>query len=238
MKNMKKKVVIVATMVLLLAAVLLMSMSTFAKYTSTATTDAQTATVAKWGLTLQADATNLFSANYGAADNTTKLAATSSSTGVNVAAASAVVAPGTTGSMTFTVAGTADVSAQVKFALNMTSEIALDDYKPVKWTLNNGTSNVVTNGTVADINNYFNTNAEDLTITAGSVVDAKTYTLTWSWAFDNASVTVGSLNGNQADALLGQAATGASVAGHTAVTEMAFTISANFEQTQTVASAG
>ncbi len=233
MKNMKKKVVIIAAMVLLLAAVLVMSISTFAKYTSTATTDANTATVAKWGLTIQADAAGLFGSEYGEADATTKLATTG--TGVNVIADSAVVAPGTTGFMTFTVTGTADVSAQVKFALNMTSEIALDTYKPVKWTLHDGSSNVVTDGTVAQINEYFNSNPEALVIEQGEVVEATTYTLTWSWAFDNAAASgVGELTGNQADTLLGQKANGEDIGAYTAVTEMSFTVSANFEQTQTV----
>ena len=224
MKNMKKKVIIVAAMVLLLATVLVMSMSTFAKYTSTATTDANTAVVAKWGLTLQADVDDLFGSEYGEADGETKLATVGN--GVNVIANSAVVAPGTTGSMTFTVDGVADVSAQVKFALNMTSEIGIGTYKPVKWTLTIGGVDVVANGTVDAINTYFNSNAEALTIEQGAVVDATEYTLTWAWAFDN-----GENNAN--DTLLGQAAAGETVEG--AVTTMAFTVNANFEQTQTVA---
>lgn len=239
MKNMKKKVVIVAAMVLLLATVLVMSMSTFAKYTSSSTQSAN-ATVAKWGLVLKADTAELFGENYGA-KNADGLSAVATGAGVNVVASEVVVAPGTTGSMSFDVDGTADVAAAVTFSITDVTEIALGDgtntYYPVVWTLTTEAApeTVLKSGKLADIKAYFDTLGA-VAIPAGGTISTK-YVLTWEWAFENSAASssgVGTLSCDQADTLLGLKAAGETIdaAYTTAQTSMSFTISANFVQTQ------
>jgi len=227
MKNMKKKVVIIATMVLLLAVVLVMSVSTFAKYSTTATPSTNNATVAKWGFVLTADADELFGKEYGAAtDNLASVVAAGS--GVNVKAATGttknIVAPGTTGSATITVNGTAEVLAKLTISVTGTDISLTKDaatYNPIKWTLNDGSSDVVSNGTLAELNAY------TATFAAGEEVN-KTYTVTWTWALNNAATGIDGLSVDAADTML---ATGATT-GYTAVTDLSFEIGATIEQIQ------
>ena len=229
MKNMKKKVVIVAAMVLLLATVLVMSMSTFAKYTTAATPATNNATVAKWGFVLSANADNLFPNKYGAAD-ANKIAdawADADDAKVSVVGASdaKVVAPGTTGSATITVSGSAEVRAQLSIGVTGT-DISLTEtatgkvYNPIVWTLKDGAT-VVATGSLADINDYV------ITIEAGQSVE-KTYTVTWTWAFDNASTGIDGLSVDEADTMLASTA----ATGYTAVTNLSFTINATIDQIQ------
>ena len=114
MKNMKRKALIVAVMALLLVAILAMSVSTFAKYTTSATTGSNTATVAKWGFVVNAQAGGLFADQYGGTDSGLADAYVSGDTVfVDANGSGNVVAPGTTGSLTFSITGTAEVRSQV-----------------------------------------------------------------------------------------------------------------------------
>ena len=61
MKNMKRKALIVAVMALLLVAILAMSVSTFAKYTTTKSYTSGSAAVAKWGFVVSVQAGSMFS---------------------------------------------------------------------------------------------------------------------------------------------------------------------------------
>lgn len=175
----QKRTATIASMAALLAVVLGMGGQTFAKYISTKSYS-ETATVAKWGIVVNVDGTGLFGTDYtgGAIVN---------SNGAGVSSASTVIAPGTSGSVSFKISGQSQVSSKVTVALT-TTEVCLyasdsDNYYPIKYKLNNGSSDVAT-GTAADINTYFadNLNKE---YSPNAAAFAYNYTLTWSWAFES-----------------------------------------------------
>lgn len=183
--NRKKTVVIVA---LLLALVLLLGIGgyTLAKYITSGSGDG-TATVAKWGYTVNVDTSNLFGKNYKA---TAIQSDDAEKANLDVASSSdaKVVAPGTTGSMTIKVAGKAEVAAKLNIAIENADDISLtlgeNVYHPVKWTLNDGESDLVTDGTLADVKTALE--VKDQTIEIGTELN-KTYTLSWKWDFENAA---------------------------------------------------
>lgn len=240
MKNMKKKVVIIAAMVLLLAAVLVMSISTFAKYTESATVESTTATAAKWGFVVKADASKLWGANYGALADGKVVVADS---GVNVKATSAAVAPGTSGVVTFNLDGTAEVPVEIAIMATGTDLVLTHTetgktYSPVQWTLKKGDAvvNSLENTTLAAVVDYLNGDADTgLTeeVEAGATgALAGAYTLSWTWAFDNTAATdISGLNGNQADTIMGQIAAGTTVDGYT-MTTLQFSLDVAVEQIQ------
>lgn len=180
--NRKKTVVIVA---LLLALVLLLGIGgyTLAKYITSGSGDG-TATVAKWGYTVSVDTSNLFGKNYKAN------VVTDDTTAANLEVASSsdanVVAPGTAGSMTIEIKGTAEVASKLNIKVADVQEISLTygstTYNPVKWALNDGEKDVVKDGTLAAVEAELN-KVQDVEYNAGDTVN-KTYTLTWTWAFD------------------------------------------------------
>ena len=139
-----KKVVVVAAMALLLALVGISGGETYAKYASSQK-DTATATVAKWGYTVSANANGLFGESYDDVDGgfCSPLA---DDTGVNVNAASNganVVAPGNQGFASFTVAGDAEVLSEIIFDLNIQdivlfttgTDAEINGYKPLAWEL-------------------------------------------------------------------------------------------------------
>ena len=145
-KNNKKTAVIVA-LLLALIALLCFGGYTFSKYV-TSGTGKGTANVAKWGYTASVDTTKLFGEEY--KYDAAKAASTVDGTGakLTVKADTAnrnLVAPGTAGSMTFTVVGQAEVRARLHMSLTPTKDVVLKikktgdaaytDYNPVKWTL-------------------------------------------------------------------------------------------------------
>lgn len=188
----QKRTATIASMAALLAVVLGMGGQTFAKYiTSQETKD--TATVAKWGVVINADATNLFGAKYenNVIDNS----------GNDIVAGGDydVVAPGSSGSMRFTVSGQPEVAAQISFAVEG-KEVSLGYnvkteenqvgtnhvYYPIKWTLtNNKDAEDETKGlTLAEVE----TKLEALTAAYTPDQDEKTsidldYTISWAWEF-------------------------------------------------------
>ena len=231
MKNMKKKVIIIAAMVLLLATVLVMSMSTFAKYRTAATPASNSATVAKWGFVLTANADNLFPNQYGEADAAEIADAWVTDEGVSVKGkdGACVVAPGTTGYATLTVNGTAEVRAKLSFSVSG-NDIYLtkgdgdnaQTYNPIVWTLKEGDTTLAT-GSLADIT------AHEVILEAGDVLSNKVYTLSWTWAFENAATGIDGLDANAADTML---ASETLAEGYTANKTLSFTLDAAIEQIQ------
>lgn len=221
-KNNKKTAVIVA---LLLALIALMCFGgyTFSKYV-TSGKGSGTASVAKWGYTASVDTTKLFGKEY-------KLAATNVSTvdgagaHINVKADPAnernLVAPGTAGSMTFTVGGKAEVRAllhtslvptnDVVLKIKKTGETAYTEYRPVKWTLkkDGGAVPVAENVTLETISGVIATDASvNKEIAPNEELTATTYELSWAWAFEDATGSVLDLTIDQVDTILGQMANG------------------------------
>ena len=216
-----RKVLIIVAMLVLLATVFAMSGMTFAKYVSNTAIPTKQATVAKWGWIISTNSENFFGTNYG--DTVTDGLVTVNATGTSVSAAAAadgearaiLVAPGTTGYLTFTVHGTAEVKSKVTVAATGTDSVWLKEtvpatgegatatenvYSPIKWTLtysadNSSTYAAVTGCTATTLQACLD-KINALTGAAGTTVEANTemtgagtYMLSWEWTFDNTADT-------------------------------------------------
>lgn len=192
-KENKKKVVTLSAMAALLAVVLGMGGKTYAKYFTSNTTDAQTATVAKWGLVLNQknSGENMFAKTYGDT--------VSSSSIDNVAA------PGTSGSVTYVISGSAEVDAKITFAFAEYDPIELKgngvEYYPIVWSCTIGSTTEEIGNTPAEIEAWYE--EFDYDAYADAAVDTE-ITISWAWAF---GANDGQSSGDDAkDTLLGQAA--------------------------------
>lgn len=198
-KKDNRKSIFVIGLLLLLVAVIGFGGYTLSKYVTKKDASGN-ASVAKWGFTVTSETNNLFGANYefktGATNST--VTATNDATKLTVKASSEnskVVAPGTTGSMTFTIGGTAEVKAKVVINMTVTKDVVLkytvgeaaaEEYKPVKWTLKKGETKLVENSTLAKIAEELNKDAYDETINPGEAyTNAGTYTIEWAWAYES-----------------------------------------------------
>lgn len=250
-KNNRKTAVIVA-LLLALVALLCFGGYTFSKYV-TSGNGSGTAKVAKWGYTASVDTTKLFGETY-------KLASTSVSTvdgtgaHINVQADTAgrkLVAPGTAGSMTFTVGGKAEVRALISTGLLPTSDVVLKikktsdtaytEYRPVKWTLKKEGASVhgAENVTLETIHGVIATETSlNKEIAPNAELPTATYELSWAWVFENTGETVADLSIDQVDTILGQmgaGSTGYTPAGYeidvvNSSTELAFTFEIKVSQ--------
>lgn len=251
-KNNKKTAVIVA---LLLALIALMCFGgyTFSKYV-TSGKGSGTANVAKWGYTASVDATKLFGEEY--KYDAAKAASTVDGTGANLTvkadtAKRNLVAPGTTGSMTFTVGGKAEVRALLSMGIDVhtykdvvlkikkTGEAAYTEYRPVKWTLkkDGGAVTVAENVTLAKVAEKIAEEGINKAYAPNEELTATTYELSWAWAFQDTTGSVLDLSIDQVDTILGQMAagvTGYTPAGYeidaTSSTELAFTFTIQVSQ--------
>lgn len=223
-KNNRKTVVIVA-LLLALVALLCFGGYTFSKYV-TSGKGSGTASVAKWGYTASVDTTKLFGEEY--KYDAAKTASTVNGTGahINVQADTAgrnLVAPGTAGSMTFTVGGKAEVRALISTGLHPTNDVVLKirktgettytEYRPVKWTLKKDGTTVAENVTLETIHAKIATDASvNKEIAPNEELPSTTYELSWAWAFEGTGDVAG-LSIDQVDTILGQIAAG--VTGYT-----------------------
>lgn len=212
-KNSNKKSIFIIALLLLLVAVIGFGGYTLSKYVSSKE-DNGTASVAKWGFTVTATGDGLFGTDY-KYDTAANTSISNSTTGTVLtvsaktptaqdAKRSNLVAPGTQGSMTFTIDGTAEVKSKVAINLNVTSDVVLKytatgvtdgTYNPVKWTLKKGvgesqavvkakdTNKDLANVTLAEIAAELNSYGADVEANA-TYANAGTYTLEWAWAFD------------------------------------------------------
>ena len=221
-KNNRKKAVTVA-LLLALIALLCFGGYTFAKYV-TSDRGTGTAQVAKWGYTMDIDGSKLFGKNYkfdGVASTVT-----AQTDGVTVKASGDynVIAPGTTGSMTFMIKGQAEVKALIAMGITPEKDVVLKMkkadgkeivYNPVKWTLKkNGV--VMTgagNTTLADVANHFHSDPVLGVKEAGTVVEKTIYELSWAWAFEGTGTFEG-VTVDELDTILGTRANDASYAAY------------------------
>ena len=222
-KKDNRKSIFVIALLLLLVAVIGFGGYTLSKYV-TKKSESGSASVAKWGYTITSDTTNLFGANY-KYDNaqSTTVIATATDANLTVKASddpqSNRVAPGTHGSMTFTIGGNAEVLAKLNVSMTDVQDVKLvykkgtagdeTEYTPVKWTLKKeGTAAaLVSEGSLADIAKYFNDNATDLTVKPGenAAINGK-YTIEWAWAFETGANDNEKALNNELDTLLGMVA--------------------------------
>ena len=116
-KKDNRKSILVIGLLLLLVAVIGFGGYTLSKYVTKKSVQGN-ATVAKWGLSVKADGSKMFGSNY--KFETTNSVVTADNSSLTVKALSAdrrLVAPGTTGSMDITIEGTAEVAAEITFAI-------------------------------------------------------------------------------------------------------------------------
>lgn len=225
----KKRFGIVAIMLVLILAIGATAGTTLARYISSASVDAKTATVARWGFTMTGSADELFSDAYnkGKVDtwtdkNSAKLDVWSGTKN------SDIVAPGTGNSATvLTIKGSAEVAAQLTIDVSSFTAIFLKQgestYYPIKWTVGSTTqtsditdatglagliktelkkSNVLPTGVTVDDAASTGTKVV-INIPAGTNLGTTGIVLTlgWEWELGDES----SAN-NQKDTILGQLA--------------------------------
>ena len=236
-KKDNRKSIFVIGLLLLLVAVIGFGGYTLSKYV-TEKNKGGTASVAKWGFTVNADADKLFGKEYKWDGTNSTVSATGDTITVkaNSATGTNLVAPGTTGSMTFTIKGSAEVKAKVEIALTVNNDVVLEykeggvagTYKPVKWTLKKDGNVVVSGGkslenvTLAEIATELN--GYGATVNAsGTYAHAGTYTIEWAWVFDG---TTANADADKLDTLLGWKASDTDIP-----TDYGFTVEAGTQTT-------
>ena len=214
-----KKLITVLAMLLMVATVVGMGTMTYSRYVTSKGMDTpESATVADWGYVLTINSENLFGEQYeDNAVNESFVATTTDKIDVKTAGAVDIVAPGTSGSMTITISGNAEVLAEFAIAVveDATKDVALvykesdagaeSTYNPIKWTLSkNGTTVGTANTTLANIVSFLQ--GQGSKIEAGTSIAETVYTLSWAWDI-NASMDV-SDDTNEKDTALGMLAAG------------------------------
>lgn len=173
-----------------------MTAGTFAKYTAKSEATA-TARVAKFGVDIEVNAETLFGEKYKSAGEV----ASDTDTGITVSASEMVVAPGTKGSMTFTVSGNAETKVAVTAAMENIQEVKLTtgtykdtntqkevtlaaDYYPVVWKLSKAGGTALVEGKLSDIEGYFTSFSKEINANENLADQFGTYTLSWEWKVD------------------------------------------------------
>ena len=243
-----RKTAVIAMLLLALIALMCFGGYTFSKYV-THGNGTGTAQVAKWGYTVDVDTSGIFGEKYKKEAGAFSTITTAND-GLTVKAESdgrKLVAPGTTGSMTFSVGGKAEVRANLYMGITPNQDVVLKIkkgdgaeivYNPVKWTLKKN-GEVVTgaqNVTLMKIADILNDKPVSVggTYEAGVGLATTTYELSWAWAFEGTE-TFTDITVNELDTILGQRANNAAFtyAGWTinqAVTSIDFVLDIKVEQ--------
>lgn len=220
-KKDNRKSVFVIALLLLLVAVIGFGGYTLSKYV-TKKSESGSASVAKWGYTIEAKADKLFGTKY--TFDKTNSVVTDSNTKLTVEASDATtkkVAPGTTGSMTFSVKGTAEVLAQLSISMTDVKDVKLvykkgtdgaeTEYTPVKWTLKKNDNVVSVKLNESDLAETELSGvslaaiqkglATVSTITPNATTIDDTYTISWVWEFENKTAGATSEQKEETDSL-------------------------------------
>lgn len=216
-----KKTVLIIAIALLLVLALALGGFTFAKYISQGS-GSDSATVAKWGWTISADAGSFFGKKY-AGQGLSTVTEGDENLSVKASGDSNVVAPGTTGSFTFSIDGNAEVASKITVALTgkdivlkatattgepSASETTTYTYSPIKFSLQKD-EEAEEDLTFAELQEKLAALSAEAVAAGETYAGAGEYTVTWEWAFDNASATVtkvgdgADLDGNACDTILG-----------------------------------
>lgn len=224
-KNNKKTTVIIA-LLLALIAILSFGGYTLSKYVTSGGSTGK-AQVAKWGYTLEIDGSNLFGKNYKFDDKASKVTKDTEGLTVKASGDYNVIAPGTTGSMTFKIGGQAEVKALIAMGITPEKDITLKlkkadgqeiVYNPVKWTLKKN-GKVITgleNKTLIDVAGAFHdmtSNPVSSVKKPGEVLEETTYELIWAWAFEGTDTFTG-ITADELDTILGRRANDTSYASY------------------------
>lgn len=200
---MKKNKMMRAASGLLVATLLTTSIisGTFAKYTTT-NSGSDSATVAKFGVTINvADDMNLFNTEYEKDDTD----ATSGKTVVTATTDQNKIAPGTKGSMQFSITGTPEVATKLtvvvdnavaahltageytlaagKFAERECKVTTATDYEPIKWYVGTDaiTENTTYDKTLTEVEDYLEKLSGEK---APNTKLDETYYIGWKWDFE------------------------------------------------------
>lgn len=247
-RNNNRKTAVIVMLLIALIALLCFGGYTFSKYV-THGNGTGTAQVAKWGYTVDVDTSGIFGEQYKKEAGAFSTITTAND-GLSVktdTVGKKIVAPGTTGSMTFKVGGKAEVKARLYMGITPNQDVVLkiqkgEDaeivYNPVKWTLKKN-GNVVPgaeNVTLIKIADKLNHEPVSVggTYEAGIEVPETTYELSWAWSFSGTE-TFDGITVDELDTILGQRANDAAFtyAGWTineAVTSIEFVLDVKVEQ--------
>ena len=208
----KNKMMRIASVLLIAVLMTTCAISgTFAKYVTDAT-GTDSARVAKWGVTITADYSSLFTNTYTTTDAWTG----DDGNSVAGAASADVVAPGTNGTLAdFTVTGTPEVDVAVTYTPNLTlANWTVDGayYCPITITVNE----TAYYGMSYDSATAFEEAVEAAIVAATQKYDALTdlstvvaddLNVSWAWAIEGTD----SKQTNEKDTALGDAATAATI---------------------------
>lgn len=210
MKNKTMRTAAVLGMAVLLTTSVLSG--TLAKYTTT-NSGSDSATVAKFGVVINvSDDMGLFKTSYAKDDTNAKSANT-----VVSAASDRKIAPGTKGSMSFSISGTPEVATKLaaefepsktvklepgdyileagKFAEKECKVTTRSAYEPIKWYFGEkdpASENVSYNLTLAGDSNSLENSLKTLTSEYEPNTNlGKTYYIGWKWDFESASDIIG-----------------------------------------------
>ncbi len=241
-KNNKKSAVIIV-LLLALTSILCFGGYTLSKYV-TSGSKTGTAQVAKWGYTVELDGNNLFGKNYKFDGVVSKTTADSDSLTVKASGDYSVIAPGTTGSLTFKIKGKAEVRALIAMGINPHNDVILKmkkasgeeiEYKPVKWTLKKNGVTAAENTSLEAVAFTFHSDSALGVKAPGFELPETTYELIWAWAFDGTE-TFNGVTANELDTILGRCANDNSYAAYgdwaikEVCTEIKFDIDAQVSQ--------
>lgn len=168
-KNVMLKIAAVVMVAVLLSTCAIST--TLAKYSTTSEAkQIGAARVAKWGVAVDAAATQMFSETYGDTTQVTN----------NVIASEVVVAPGSEGthSISGLISGTPEVSGKVTYKLKVTYT-NFGDYKPLVFTYNDGKALAITSGQWVEL-----TDAAYSFKAGTDLSTATAVTVEWEWPFD------------------------------------------------------
>ncbi len=216
-KKSKSFIVLLVAILLCIAVVLGMGGFTYAKYISQKSVPSQTANVAKWGWTVSAETSELFGTQYVNNKITTGKEASALDVMASSTTTTNVVAPGTSGSMTFSISGSAEVRSKIVISATEGTTVQLkwtdsenteQTYEPIKWTVtkDSGTTNLLSDNTYASLISYLNTLTSGETgVTVNPTelfTNAGTYKISWEWKFEESDTN------NGYDTILGEISNG------------------------------
>lgn len=189
-KKDNRKSILVIGLLLLLVAVIGFGGYTLSKYVTKKSVTGK-ATVATWGLSVKADESKMFGSNYKFDSTNSVVTADNSSLTVKASSNDRIlVAPGTTGYMDITIEGTAEVAAEITFAIkDGYQDVVLayntnQKYNPIKWTLKKDGVAVTDGKNVTLANLVTLLKNEKITYAAAAATPTTKYTIEWAWAFE------------------------------------------------------
>lgn len=203
--------------------------TTLAKYVVGKLT-VEKARVAKWGVVITVSDESAFKTEYESENEAGTLSVKSSSM-------DRLVAPGTSDKdgMTFTIKGRPEVATKIDVQMDVNSDVFLDDYYPIVFTLMqtksaSGAPMDTVTGNLSDIEAAFEGWAASAYFDANTNLENE-FKLTWKWNYENGA--------DAKDEILGALAAGTPSAAYNSDNEgVAWSVDVDYDITVTVSQAG